>query len=674
MANLLKNARKSLLPALVALSMSCAMTPGAAFAEEAANVSEHSLSVADANGNAPVFAEGAWQLSSGTYTVAGTSQRHEGLRAAGDVTINLDGAAIDHSFPDPDKNTTVDDVAQYAPAISIESGSARINLGGANVAKGSPGHAGIYVAKGATLVIAGNGSLDAVGGNACPENWHYSGGTLYGVPLPSSYGVGENQQGFFTGGAGIGGNGIWTRLLSPNNVNICERVPESSSNFGTVRIDGGAISATGGNSSDKTEFGAGAGIGTGGDTGIATPSDTYWSLNNPFSGTVEINGGAVSATGGTSVSFYKTGGGAGIGTGGVAGNRYYCSNDVEISINGGQVAATGKSNGAGIGGGDNVPSGIIRVTDGFVTANGGDCRSDSPSNGGAGIGGGDGDWNYVWLIDISGGTIVATGAGDAAGIGTGNDGWLYGDVYLRGSANVTSYGGSGSGGGNGIDANKVHVWNQADVRIYAKGNGKGVVSNAFDVSGITSLWVQTENPNEPAIPNLLDANYSSPSTYLVTNWSLQAVSPDSGIAYGWLDLPSGNLEGDRRLAYEWTEAGLTIDGNLVPLSEGSRPTSGSWAALYSEPSPVDPYPIDPEDDVPDPVGPKDEGSPTGPGSGSAPAWPESDVADQTPEQAANGLLQTGDGIQPRLTALVLALLGGVSALTLVAKRRRRNDG
>lgn len=587
-----------MLAILIALIMACSVVPTALAEEPVAGIVTDAsplLVVVDAGGNAPAFIDGAWNLTGGTYTVSGTArQRAEGLKITGDVTLDLEDATIDHSAPNPTKDTTVDDVARYAPAISVESGTVQMNLAGTNTVAGAPGYAGVFVAEGATLTIAGSGSLTAAGGNACPDNWHYSGGSLYGVPLPGSFGVGENQRGFFAGGAGIGGNGIWVKLSQPNNPNLCEEIPGSSSNFGTVRIDDGAVSATGGDTSEQIQFGAAAGIGAGGGTGITlkypTSSGSGWSLNSPFSGTVEINGGTVVATGGKSINYFKAGGGAGIGTGGLAGNYYYCYNDVEVSVNGGRVTAVGNSDGAGIGGGENVGSGIIEITDGFVTAKGGDCRSDSPSNGGAGIGGGDGDFNYVWFISISGGVVDAAGAGDAAGIGAGNDGFPYGDIYFGGSADVTARGGSGRDGGNGIDADKIHLQDEANVRAYASRNGKGIsYMSSFDMTGATSLWAQTGNEDEPAISSLRGIAYSSPSTYLVTNWDYRANSANSDTAYGWLDLPSSKLEGDEQFGFAWDDGGLRIDGNPVPFAAGATLTGGSWATLYSEPLPVAAY-------------------------------------------------------------------------------------
>lgn len=123
------------------------------------------------------------------------------------------------------------------------------------------------------------------------------------------------------------------------------------------------------------------------------------------SGTITINGGNVTATGG-STSFdagglgQQTSGGAGIGSGGGK------AESGQITINGGNVVATGSDGsygaGAGIGGGgDSSHATYIEITGGTITATAGD-------NGAAGIGGGGHD-GELKSITITGGDITATG-------------------------------------------------------------------------------------------------------------------------------------------------------------------------------------------------------------------------------------------------------------------------
>ncbi len=100
----------------------------------------------------------------------------------------------------------------------------------------------------------------------------------------------------------------------------------------------------------------------------------------------------------------------------------------------GKLIASSNGDGAGIGGGFNIPCGNIRIEDGIIEATGGNYA--------AGIGSGNkadcGD------ITITGGTINATGGNRAAGIGSGNKADC-GDITIS-SGTVNAKGGSGAAG------------------------------------------------------------------------------------------------------------------------------------------------------------------------------------------------------------------------------------
>lgn len=85
-----------------------------------------------------------------------------------------------------------------------------------------------------------------------------------------------------------------------------------------------------------------------------------------------------------------------------------------ITINGGDITATGGNLGAGIGGGNYGAGGMIEINGGNITANG---QGSSSACGGAGIGGG--SQQSGGTITIHGGEIVATGYSGSAGIGSG---------------------------------------------------------------------------------------------------------------------------------------------------------------------------------------------------------------------------------------------------------------
>ena len=125
--------------------------------------------------------------------------------------------------------------------------------------------------------------------------------------------------------------------------------------------------------------------------------------------TITINGGEITATGGTSGS--GIGGGSKInGAGGTI-----TINGGEITANGGdKIIATGNGGGAGIGGGNYGAGGMIEINGGNITANG---QGSSSACGGAGIGGG--SQQSGGTITIHGGEIVATGYSGSAGIGSG---------------------------------------------------------------------------------------------------------------------------------------------------------------------------------------------------------------------------------------------------------------
>ena len=129
--------------------------------------------------------------------------------------------------------------------------------------------------------------------------------------------------------------------------------------------------------------------------------------NKKDAGKITINGGYVTAIGGTSSSYGY--GGAGIGDGGKGSGG-------EITINNGIIKEEGGVCAVAIGGGYDGAGGTITINDGTVTATGGR----SSSGGSAGIGGGFG--GAGGNIIITGGTVTATGHYDSSGIGNGGIG------------------------------------------------------------------------------------------------------------------------------------------------------------------------------------------------------------------------------------------------------------
>jgi len=446
---------------------------------------EHSIKVIDGNHlkhslditeGAPEFVGAAWQLTDGACTISGEAENYEGIEINGDVTLTLNNATIKHD---------IEEIEQYAPAISVKSGSsATLILSGDNTVEGSPGYAGIYVAEGATLTIKGTGSLSATGGQSSEKVTDFP----------------DKNRGYWGGGAGIGGNGLWAYRNDT-------WVDGSSPNFGTIQIEGGTIKAVGGDrkGTDPLNVGGGAGIGSGG--------CSSQKVLEQIEGSINIIDGKITAIGGD--GFVKqmfspilTGGGAGIGSGGVLGNIFVpYNNNVKVSISGGDITATGKADGAGIGGGANADGGIIKITNGTIYAEGGyQIEEDGTQReyyGGAGIGGGDN--GGLTSITITGGNVTAKAIGAAAGIGSGNDGFvgmedhdnnnvIYGEIKIDGDAKVIAIGGSGYGyyssyGGAGIGAGcsvqydnecgEIYIGETTKVSAFAGGEAQAVGVGAF---------------------------------------------------------------------------------------------------------------------------------------------------------------------------------------------------
>ncbi len=202
-----------------------------------------------------------------------------------------------------------------------------------------------------------------------------------------------------------------------------------SEDGGTIIINGGKVTATGGVNGAGIgggRFGAGGTIKINGGDVTANGGKRAAGIGGGYDGDggeFTINGGDVTATGGD--------GAAGIGGG-------YEGAGGTIIINGGNVTATDGIVGAGIGGGQSGAGGTIIINGGNVSANGGKY--------GAGIGGGRG--GNGGTITINGGKVTANGGEFGAGIGGGNikDG---GNITINGGEVIATGGDYGAGIGGG---------------------------------------------------------------------------------------------------------------------------------------------------------------------------------------------------------------------------------
>ena len=194
---------------------------------------------------------------------------------------------------------------------------------------------------------------------------------------------------------------------------------------------------------------------------------------NKHGGTITINGGNVTATGNKEDA----------GIGGSGNNR----RGGTITINGGIVTATGGSYGAGIGGSFYGAGGTIKINGGTVTAKGG-------SYGGAGIGGGAGSGSNRGgaggTIEISGGTVNAIGGTDgtfraAAGIGGGHNG-AGGTITINGGTVTATgrgyYGGSSAdiGGGDRGAGGTITINGGT---VVASSSGAGIGGGSYGAGG-----------------------------------------------------------------------------------------------------------------------------------------------------------------------------------------------
>ena len=197
--------------------------------------------------------------------------------------------------------------------IDITGGKAILETSGTNTVTASgENFAGVHVGSGSELTLTGTGELTAKSTNGTRSGAGIGSGRKENsgnIVIRSGTVIAESAM----YGAGIGGG---------------------YSSAGTVTIDGGTVTATGGNSDNGLSGGAGIGGGSGG------------------FGTVTINGGTVTATG--------TGGGCGIGGGSSAG--------ANVTISDGTVYTKPSDYGSGIGGSGQSSRIDIHISGGIITA------------------------------------------------------------------------------------------------------------------------------------------------------------------------------------------------------------------------------------------------------------------------------------------------------------------
>ena len=257
-----------------------------------------------------------------------------GTGGSNTVLYVRDGATV--TLRNVDVTAAPDDTLHPWAAVMCE-GDAVLVLEGTNALKG--GHAylpAIFVRPGQTLVIRGDGTLDARsngkaagigayrGTNGACGNIVIEGGTITATGGQYAAGIGASYQ----------------------------------ATCGSITITGGNVTATGG------QYGAGIGGGYQADCGtIAISGGTVTATSGEFAAAIgsgpvgncagiEISGGTVTATGGL-----KAPGIGAASSGGTCG---------AISVTGGTVEATGTQYSAGIGGGGESQCGDIAITEGVL--------------------------------------------------------------------------------------------------------------------------------------------------------------------------------------------------------------------------------------------------------------------------------------------------------------------
>ncbi len=339
--------------------------------------------------------EGSIRITESGYSVNGGEEK----AYTGDYTISYDGTEAttntitvvsgEHNITLKNVNIDISNGAKEGEipcAFAITGGEVTLTLEGENTLHSGGvfaastsegiGYAGLWVKKGAELVIQGEGQLTATGG--CGEN---------------------NKK--TNGGAGIGGSNIGESAegamgnITINSGTIIASGAQMSGRTGAgigwatgdkdsksvITINGGKITATG--------YGQAAGIGA--TYGAGSTMNQIIIKGGDITATAKGNGagigcgeianfGCVQINGGTVTAKVESGNGAGIG--GANGSNWSSGNGCEVEIGGGTVTATGFGYGAGIGGGGTTVaagekyaggrSGNIRICgDAVVTATGG---------------------------------------------------------------------------------------------------------------------------------------------------------------------------------------------------------------------------------------------------------------------------------------------------------------
>ena len=240
-----------------------------------------------------------------------------------------------------------------------------------------------------------------------------------------------------------------------------------------------------------------------GDTNIKLDGDNALKSDIYRSGIYGSGSGSLTISGGENDSLTAQGGS---GANGI-------SSSGSLTISGGTVTANGDDGGRGI-----SSSGSLTISGGTVTANGDDGGrgisssgsvtisggSTVTANGGSGtISGGDGIWSGGGLT-VSDGTVTAKGGNGDSKDGYGGDGIRSGGVVTISGNTVNAAGGyGGKVGGYGICSfDRVAISGgtvEAAGGNGSTGGGSGIYSSVIDLSGSLELTAKAGSPNGKAL-------------------------------------------------------------------------------------------------------------------------------------------------------------------------------
>lgn len=253
-----------------------------------------------------------------------------------------------------------------------------------------------------------------------------------------------------------------------------------------------------------------------------------------------------------------------------------------ITINGGNIEATGYNGGAGIGGGHAGAPQSITINGGNVIANGGAC-----SGNGSGAGIGCGYATSGGTVKINGGTVVANGNGkdnqNAPGIGGGSS--ISSDnttvIINGGVVTATCLDNSVSGiGGNfstGTDGNAVIFTNSISDQS-GKDNWNGVIfiGNTGNVYGTTVTPTdnfEMDTNNTLFIPEDSELNINS-----ITATNNGNVYVDGAL--------TGTFSGTGNVYYPLTVVNASADGDLTDYNDKAYGKAGGEIALSCATAPI----------------------------------------------------------------------------------------